>query len=408
VSRPRGHLHASHLVAVAAATVLSLLAGAAHLAPLLAASSLVVEPDAIRVIVPIEVDGGSDALLSRWSDAIDRAWNQGNDGGRFEYCGRPVTFVPMFKVMAADGNADAGYHLLVVQEVRPGQYFVSNVSHTRGTNPTESNRNGFIASNASDAVVAHEFGHYLGLDDEYVERDANGNGVRDAGETTSPNTALYADAATSLMATVQGEVLERQVDAALDEHDISKQLQCPLEIRVTGVYTAAPVGGCNSERAVIRSDVTAATTGNGMDASGEGAIDVTWRPVNRCSATLFGGYRVLPDGDPRLSLRAVYSLQTGHTVTVSTSGMYESYFITGGRIGTGNFLLQWPSIVKGTNVTGSMATFTVMNGDWKTGAIFRFENREGVLGPGGDMRLFGSATMELCRPSSEGPFKGCS
>ena len=80
----------------------------------------------------------------------------------------------------------------------------------------------------------------------------------------------------------------------------------------------------------------------------------------------------------------------------------------GGRIGTGNFLLQWPPIVKGTNVGGTLASFRVLNGEWKTGAIFRFENREGVLGPGGDMRLSGSATLELCRTSSEGPFTACS
>jgi hypothetical protein len=42
------------------------------------------------------------------------------------------------------------------------------------------------------------------------------------------------------------------------------------------------------------------------------------------------------------------------------------------------------------------------------GAVFRFENREGTLGPGGDMRLFGSATFEICRTSANGPFAGCS
>jgi hypothetical protein len=93
---------------------------------------------------------------------------------------------------------------------------------------------------------------------------------------------------------------------------------------------------------------------------------------------------------------------------VTTGGNYESYFTeNGGRIGTGNFLLQWPAIVRGTNVTGTLASFRVMNGEWKPGAVFRFENREGTLGPGGDMRLFGSATLEVCRSSTRGTFAGC-
>lgn len=381
-------------------------AATTDIVPLFAASTLTVASDGIRVVVPMEVDGGSDEVVSRWSDAIDRAWNRGNGGKAFEYCGRPVTFVPVFKVMGDDGNVDPGYHLLVVQPVRAGQYFVSTVFHTRGTAPTEVNRNGFVASNASDAEVAHEFGHYLGLPDEYVENDANGNGVREPSEATTPNTAVYPDAAGSLMATQSGHVIDRHVDAALEEHGIDDQLQCPIEIRVTGVYTTAPVGGCNTDRATIQADISAAE--RGLDARGTGDIRVTWRAVNRCSATLFGGYRVLPESPPTLTVNASFDLATGHTVTVATDGMYESYFIMGGRIGTGNFLLQWPPIVKGTNVGGTLASFRVLNGEWKTGAIFRFENREGVLGPGGDMRLSGSATLELCRTSSEGPFTACS
>jgi hypothetical protein len=387
---------------VAAAMVLV----ATRISPLIAASSLMVADDEIRIVVPIEIDGGDDGLVARWSDAIDRAWNRGNGGEPFVYCGRPVRFVPIFKVLPEHGTGDPAYHSLGVQQVRPGQYFVSNVLHTRGTSPTAVNRHGFIASNASDATVAHEFGHYLGLPDEYVENDANGNGMRDRGELTTPNTALYPDAADSLMATTDGHVFARQVDAALKEHGIDEQLQCPLEIRVKGIYTTAPVGGCNTDRATIKADILA--EGRGLDARGSGPIQVTWRPVNRCPYTLFGGYRLLPGSTPELTIDASFALQTGHTVTVTTSGNYESYFIQGGQIGTGNFLRLWPGIVKGTNANGTLASFRVPYGEWAPGAVFRFENREGTLGPGGDMRLFGSATLEICRSSVKGPFAGCS
>ena len=207
------------------------------------------------------------------------------------------------------------------------------------------------------------------------------------------------------MATGTGQAFARQVDAALKEHGIDEQLQCPLEIRVKGVYTTAPVGGCNTDRATIQADIAA--HGPGLDARGTAPVKVSWRPVNRCSATLFGGYRILPESPPTLTIDASFELSTGHTVTVTTGGIYESYFISGGRIGTGDFLLQWPKIVNGTNVSGPLASFRIMNGEWKPGAVFRFENRQGTLGPGGDMRLFGSATLEVCRSSSNGPFAGC-
>jgi hypothetical protein len=207
------------------------------------------------------------------------------------------------------------------------------------------------------------------------------------------------------MATDAGQVYARQVEAALKEHGIDEQLQCPLPIRVKGVYTTAPVGGCNTDRATIQADILAA--GAGLDVRGAAPVTVAWRPVNRCAATLFGGYRSLPASPPTLTIDASFALSTGHTVTVTTGGTYESYFTTGEQIGTGDFLLQWPRIVNGSNVTGTLASFRVLNGEWKPGAVFRFENREGTLGPGGDMRLFGSATLEVCRSSARGTFAGC-
>lgn len=386
-------------------TCATAIASAIAIAVAHAASSLEVSSSDITVVVPIEVDGGSDALHGTWMDAIDSAWNQGHGGQAFQYCGRPVRFVPVFKQMSADGNADAGYHLLVVQPVRPGQYFVSTVFHQPGSSPTSVNRNGFIASSASESTVAHEFGHYLGLDDEYVMNDVNGNGVRDPGDTSMPNTAMHADAGTSLMATLDGAVLQRHIDDALTRHGIAEKLTCPTEVLVRGIYTTQPVGGCNGDRATIRAGITA--TGTNDSYRGSGPIDLSWRALNRCSNTLFGGYRVAPGTASTMTLVADYDLRSGHRVTISTSGQHQSLFVSGETIGTGNFIRLWPELVKGTNVAGTLATFVVPHGEWVTGNVFRFENRDGTLGPGGDMRLAGSATLEICATSSAGPFKGC-
>lgn len=370
-----------------------------------AASSLEVTNTDITVVVPIEIDGGSDVLMSSWMDAIEAAWNRGNGGKPFQYCGRTVRFVPVFKQIADTGNADPGYHLLIVQAVRPGQYFVSTVFHEAGSTPTDKNRNGFIADTASADVVAHEFGHYLGLGDEYVVVDVNRNGVRDEGDSSRPNTAVHSDAGGSLMGTLDGDVLHRHIDEALREHGIAGELRCPTEILVRGVYTTQPVSGCNGDRATIEAKVLA--TGANDSVSGQGPVDISWRAVNRCANTLFGGYRVAPGTTSTLKLDASYDLRRGHIVTVGTSGQHQSLFLSGEPIGSGNFILQWPGLVKGVNVSGTLASFTVPHGEWVTGAIFRFENREGVLGPGGDMRLSGSGTVEVCATSSDGPFARC-
>jgi len=371
-----------------------------------AASSLTVTDTEIRVLVPLEVDGGTDRLTGAWMDAIDAAWNRGNGGGAFNYCGRAVHFVPVFKQAPKDSNADPGYHLLIVQPVQPGQSFVSTVLHDRGTLPTTTNRNGFVAENASAAEVAHEFGHYLGLADEYVLNDLNGNGVRDQGDTTRPNTAVHADAGDSLMGTLDGRVLSRLVDEALAAHGIDEELICPTEILVRGIYTTQPVTGCNGDRATIQAKVTAPKANDSF--AGDGRIEISWRALNRCEHTLFGGYQEAPRSTSTLTLKADYDLRTGHIVTITTSGQHQSLFTSGKLIGSGNFIKQWPDIVQGTNVRGTLASFTVPYGEWVTGAVFRFENRSGLLGPGGSMRLSGSGTVEICPTSSAGPFAGCS
>jgi hypothetical protein len=100
------------------------------------------------------------------------------------------------------------------------------VWHALGSSPAYSSRTGFWGSNTDVATAAHEFGHLLGLFDEYEERDTNANGLREPGETPVPNERRYPDAWLSLMAHEAGSVLQRHVREAVRMHDTSNALAC--------------------------------------------------------------------------------------------------------------------------------------------------------------------------------------
>jgi hypothetical protein len=95
-----------------------------------------------------------------------------------------------------------------------------------GTAPTYASRTGFWGSNTDAATAAHEFGHLLGLFDEYVENDANRNGLREPGETPVPDENRYRDAWLSLMAHERGSVLQRHVREILRMHGAEAALSC--------------------------------------------------------------------------------------------------------------------------------------------------------------------------------------
>ena len=190
-------------------------------------SSVVVDPSRVTVVVPIEVVGGSAPLIAAWRDEIDRAWNRGRDGGPFMVCGREVRFEA--RITARTGFEDMpsrASHLVLVADVIPGQRYVSSVWHAPGTLPTESARKGFWGNDLTPAKAAHEFGHLLGLLDEYTEEDANFNGLRDPGEGSVPDVARFPDAWASLMAYEEGAVLERHIRDVLRLHGAGDALAC--------------------------------------------------------------------------------------------------------------------------------------------------------------------------------------
>jgi hypothetical protein len=188
-------------------------------------SSLEVTRDSVTVTVPINIVGVDATTLARWAAAIDRVWNRGNQGQPFSYCGRTVTFDARFAVQATT-PASRSSHLVLVRQVKPGDAFVSSVWHALGTSPRYSPRTGYWASDLDDDTVAHEFGHLLGLLDEYIENDANQNGMREPGERPVPDVARHPDAWFSLMAGERGVVLRRHVLEVLRMHGIQDALTC--------------------------------------------------------------------------------------------------------------------------------------------------------------------------------------
>ena len=188
-----------------------------------AVSTLTIDDDRIVINVPIAVLGGSDALVARWQQGIDQTWNRGNDGGAFSVCGRVVVFKAQFTLRRTPDSLNPDAHVVVVENVKPGQTHVSRVWHALGTSPTYSVRTGFWGSNADGATAAHEFGHLLGLLDEYVERET---GMRAPGERPVPNEARYPDAWLSLMAQERGSVLARHVREVLRIHGAGAALSC--------------------------------------------------------------------------------------------------------------------------------------------------------------------------------------
>lgn len=202
-----------------AAVWLSILTTHATLAHTDGVSSVSVELSRITVHVPIDVVGGTPELLDKWRRGIDQAWNQGSGGRPFRICGREVRFEP--RVSSLDGPNNGPAHRLIVQQVNKTERYVSSVTFPTGTTPVEAARTARWSDQLTPATAAHEFGHVLGLPDEYVEEDGNANGFRDPDERSIPDVERYPDAWSSLMAFERGAVLERHVREALRLHGYS-------------------------------------------------------------------------------------------------------------------------------------------------------------------------------------------
>ncbi|GBD15977.1 hypothetical protein HRbin26_00872 [bacterium HR26] len=186
---------------------------------------------------------------SRWVKAAESVFASFWGGDRvFRYSCYKVVF--RLDITAQAG--DSGRHTVNVVHVPPGTYYRSTVNWGRPLSdydPTQHDAEGNWWSGASERTIAHEFGHVLGLGDEYTYEDSNGNGRRDDNERTFPDPAkapeyewrdtdrdgkmergevsLRPGEHRSLMAESRtGEILQRHIDAIVEKHVPKEKLSC--------------------------------------------------------------------------------------------------------------------------------------------------------------------------------------
>ena len=191
-------------------------------------------PNKIVIKVPIDLVGGEDYIAKRWNTAIKRYWNDGPGLGRWKFCGKSVVFEPDIQPIAAGQKGRPDAHKIRMRLVPDGVNFISNVRYS-GTFDADTTANGTWGSNVGDPTIAHEFGHLIGLDDEYtwtpftdtdhngrwnpgepLNDDLNHNGTRDPGEPTEPIPGFE----DSIMAQQSGGVVQRLIDEAMSRNGV--------------------------------------------------------------------------------------------------------------------------------------------------------------------------------------------
>jgi hypothetical protein len=225
---------------------------------------------AFKVIVVIDVFADDPSLAKKWSGAIKKYWNDGPGLGRWEYCGRDVEFVPDIKVFPRGGKGRPDAHRILVKLVPPGVDFTSNVKRAGGAFNPRNNSRGVWGSTEDDATIAHEFGHLLGLPDEYdvVSEDPRRTKAREGFEG-------------SLMAEQSGTLSLRHIEQAM----LNNQADCEEWVGVWEDQHSTDVTGVVSRST---GDVRVQVAPDGA-VTGEGSIlQVTEGSSARHSLSLTG------------------------------------------------------------------------------------------------------------------------
>lgn len=217
--------HRARLVLAVALLVAVLLApGIVVPRDALAKNTYTIHKHTITITVPVVVIGrNAEATAKFHTQAFNAAW--GKPGGFKHGC-----FTVVFKLdIKASQNEEAGRHTVFRVPLDPGQVWTSEVYRKPGA----TSYTVYTSVNDSLMTLEHEYGHVLGLPDEYTVHYKDGKRYTRPDPNKVPeyqldgrgNVVLKPGETRSIMAE-RGYVLPRQIATIVKAHVPSEKLKC--------------------------------------------------------------------------------------------------------------------------------------------------------------------------------------